>query len=134
MYCSKCGSHEIVKESTNEAYPEFNKEWPPYQPDEATLRARAHHEDVLEFRAVADHMKKKMGWAWEKAKPLMSIILHDRDRFLFIKYGEDRGLDCSQPLSQKWEKHIEVTTWMLAQYKDNEDIAAAVVDFIAEND
>ena len=129
MKCYSCGTDNPDIEGTSN-YDE-NVDGPPYVKPEKVLRGEAHHDDFrLGFRALATFMKKEMGWPWDKALPLMTLVLHSWDEFTLLKYGLDRGFNCEEPLSTKWEKHIQPLDWLLIHFAAEDDIVEAIANFV----
>ena len=103
MRCNSCGSHDVVKEASDEKeYPEQDKEWPVYVKPESVLRQEARMDDWWFFRAkmtkAANVETKKLIYSWW-------------DEFRDEKYGIDRGLDCNKPIPTKWDKELLVEDW-----------------------
>ena len=99
MICKVCGSYN-VDEGTDNYDPNVDK--PPYEKPEAVLRQEARMDDWWFFRTKMTQAKnvatKRLIYSWW-------------DEFAELKYGPDRGLDCSLPAPTKWDKELLVEDW-----------------------
>lgn len=130
MICGYCGAPTIHNEDTGTDNYDPNVDKPPYVKPEAVLRQEARMDDWAYFRGLASSIGKgSTGSAWDKAVELRKTILHSWDAFLLVKYGPDRGLDCTLPVPTKWEKQIQPEDWLLIQFAPDDDIIEAIAAY-----